>query len=95
MLNKDKTPREYAHIDPDNLPVSNKPPYKGTRAECLADAILDVIQAGLAAGLEQKDVDEAMRTVTDTLAMQERHRFRLHVKDKPKGKSKAKDEPQV
>lgn len=81
MLNKDKSPREYAHIDPNNLPPSDKPPYQGTRAECLADAILDVIQAGLEAGLAQADVDAAMKIVTDTLAEQERHRFRLHVRD--------------
>jgi hypothetical protein len=81
MLNKDKSPREYAHIDPNNLPPSDKPPYQGTRAECLADALLDVIQASMEAGITQAEVDGAMKIVTDTLAEQERHRFRLHIND--------------
>ena len=79
MLNKDRTPRTYKHVDPKKLPESDLPPYRGTIAECLADALLDVIQIGMETGIGQQDVDEAMRLVTDTLADQERFRFRLHV----------------
>lgn len=81
MLNQDKTPRDFKHIDPDNLPESSGPPYQGTPGECLADGILDIIQIGMQTGMTQQDVDEAMKIVMDTLAQQERHRFRLHVKD--------------
>lgn len=81
MLNKDKTPRDFKHIDPENLPPSEGPPYKGTNGECLADGLLDVIQIALQSGMTQQDVDEAMKIVTYTLAVQERHRFRLLVKD--------------
>jgi hypothetical protein len=81
MLNKDKTPRDFKHLDPENLPESDGPRYVGTNAECLADGILDIIQMALGTGMSQQDVDGAMKIVNDTLAEQERHRFRLHVKD--------------
>jgi hypothetical protein len=81
MLNKDKSPRTYKHIDPENMPESTLPPYQGTNAECLADALLDVLQVAMESGMQQSDVDEAMRIVADTLAEQERHKFRLHLKD--------------
>lgn len=81
MLNKDKTQRTYKHLDPENLPESVMPPYEGTNAACLADALLDVIQVTVEAGMTQQDVDDAMEIVTDTLAEQERQRFRLHIKE--------------
>jgi hypothetical protein len=81
MLNKDKTPRQYRHIDPEKLDTSDIPPIGGTNADCLADSLLDIIQLALESGMTQPDVDEAMKRVTDTLADQERFRFRLHIRD--------------
>lgn len=75
-------PYVYKHIDPENLPPSDKPPYRGSRSECLRDAILDVVHAGLDAGLSMKDVDEAVAAVVDHISRLHRERFKLHAKDK-------------
>lgn len=80
MLNPDRTPRTYKHIDPEALPESKGPPHPGTNAECLADGLLDILQIALETGLTQDEVDEAMQIVQNTLAAQERYRFRLHVR---------------
>lgn len=78
LSHPDGTPRTYKHLDPDALPPTTHPPYRGTRAECLADALLDVVQIALESSMSQEDVDEAMTIVNRTLAMQERLRFRVH-----------------
>ena len=67
----------YKLVDIDSLPESNKTPYVGTKAECLRDAWLDVLHAGLDAGLAMADVDEAVAAVVDHVARLNRSRFRV------------------
>ena len=72
--------RDYRFVDPDNIDTSNVGYIEGTNAQCLADAMLDILQVGLATGMTQKDVDESLRIVQDTLADSTRASFKLHVR---------------
>lgn len=71
--------RDYRFINPDDIDTTNVNPVPGTNAQCLADAVLDVIMVGQDSGMTESDVDEAMKIVADYLASQERAKFRLHV----------------
>lgn len=72
----------YKHIDPDNLPPSDGPPYQGTNAECLRDGLLDVIYIALDAGMTMADVDAAVAGVVEHVSKLHRERFTVHQKDK-------------
>ena len=79
----DKKPiREYRFIDPSTIDTSDVPEIEGTNAQCLADALLDIIQLSLDSGMTPADVEEAMHIVAETRANVERARFTLHVKER-------------
>ena len=78
----EKTTRDYRFIDPDKLDTSNVPHIEGTNAQCLADAILDIIQLSLESGMTAADVEEAMQIISDTRASLNRAKFTLHVREK-------------
>lgn len=69
--------RAYRFIDPAQIDTSDIMPVPGTNAECLSEALLDVIMVAQDSGMTEQDVDEAMRRVLDYLAGQERAKFRL------------------
>ena len=75
----DKTRRDYRFIDPDKIDTSDVEPFYGTNAECLSEALLDVIMVAQDSGMTEQDVDEAIHIVSDYLANQERSKFRLHI----------------
>lgn len=70
-------PYEYKHIDPDNLPASDRPPYQGTKSECLRDALLDVIHVALDSAMTMDDVDAALAQVVDHVARLQRSRLKV------------------
>lgn len=87
MPDKHKLERDYRFIDPDELDTSNIPEISGTVEECLADALLDIIQLALEKGLARDGVERALSMVHDALARQSRAGFKLHVRerDEPAG----------
>ena len=74
--------REYRFIDPDDIDTSDVGPILGTNAQCLADALLDIIQVSLASGMTNQDVEDAMQMVIAGRAALVRPKFKLHVKEK-------------
>jgi hypothetical protein len=71
-------PYKYVHIDPARLPPSDLPPFQGTRSACLASACLDVIHAGIDAGLSMDDVDKALVDIISHVSMLHRDKFKVH-----------------
>jgi len=76
-----KPVREYRFLDPDSIDTSDVPHIEGSNAQCLADALLDIIQLSLDSGMTPADVEEAMEIVSETRANVERARFTLHVRE--------------
>jgi len=75
-------PRKYRFINPDEIDTTDIGPIKGTYAECLADALMDIIQLSLESGMADSDVDKALQKVSELRASGRRSRFTLHVKGK-------------
>lgn len=69
--------RDYRYIDPDNLEVEGIEEPTGSNAQCLADAMLDILQLGESEGMSKQDVDEAMRIVAETRSEMNRPQFKL------------------
>lgn len=78
---KKNEPREYRFLDPEELDTSEVGHIEGTYAECLADALLDIIQLSLASGMTESDVDEALLKVEQARADMQRAKFTLHIKE--------------
>jgi hypothetical protein len=81
-MTKKNEPREYRFIDPDKIDTSKVGPIKGTYAQCLGDALMDIIQLSLDSGMSDEDVDKALRFVHEQRASGRRAAFTLHVKGK-------------
>lgn len=79
-LDQENEPRRYRFIDPDAIDTSGIGPIAGTYAECLGDALMDIIQLSLDSGMADADVDEALDRVAELRARGRRSRFTLHVK---------------
>lgn len=68
----------YRHIDPDNLPETDDPPFQGSQSECFAEACLDVIHIALDSGMTMDEMNAAMLQVVDHVARLNRERFKVH-----------------
>lgn len=77
----------YKHIDPNNLPESDRPPHPGTHAECLRDGLLDVVHIAVEAGMSWNDVDEAVAAVVHHVSKLRRERLVVLLGKKRGGKA--------